>query len=196
MLLPKRIWKDIPGYEGLYQVSNDGKVRSLDRVTIDKIGRKRPQKGAILKPGIRTGGYKKVGLCKNGVIKHISVHRLVALAFIPNPNNLPCINHINEVRTDNRAENLEWCTVEYNCNYGAHNKKLSEACKGKPGLKGGANGMAKPVLMFTKEGVFIRRFDSVVDANEYLGKDRYNANINMCATGNSKTAWGYKWKYE
>ena len=102
MLLPKRVWKDIPGYEGKYQVSNDGKVRSLNY--------KRTGKTKILKQNTNKDGYKTLLLCKNGKVKAYYIHRLVAIVFIPNPHNLPSVNHLNEVKTDNRVENVEWCT--------------------------------------------------------------------------------------
>lgn len=125
--MPKRIWKDIPSYEGLYQVSNDGKVRSLDR--IDTLGRKR--KGRILKQAFDKKKYKYVSLCKDNKSKALKVHRLVAMTFIPNPNNYPIINHKDENPSNNHVSNLEWCTYKYNSNYGTRNERLSKAMKGK-----------------------------------------------------------------
>lgn len=122
MLLPKRVWKDIEGFEGLYQVSNDGKVRSL--------GNNKSRKTKILKQVTNNCGYKLVGLYKNGKGKFYTVHRLVAQAFISNPNNWPQVNHKNEVKDDNRVCNLEWCTQEYNCNYGTRNERQSKTRKG------------------------------------------------------------------
>lgn len=123
MLLPKQIWKDIEGYEGLYQVSNTGKVRSLNY--------RRTGKTKVIKQSTDKLGYKSVFLCKDGKNKGYLVHRLVALAFIPNPNNYPVINHKDENPSNNYYKNLEWCTQEYNCNYGNCRKKMSEARKGK-----------------------------------------------------------------
>jgi hypothetical protein len=123
MLLPKQIWKDISGYEGLYQVSNTGKVRSLNY--------RHTGKTKVMKPSTNKLGYKCVNLCKDGKRKIYFIHRLVALAFIPNPNNYPIINHKDENPSNNAVWNLEWCTYEYNNNYGNRNKKLSEAIKGK-----------------------------------------------------------------
>ena len=123
MLLPKQIWKDIPNYEGKYQVSNTGRVRSLNYNRTGKI--------KVRKQGKDKLGYKSVFLCKDGKNKGYLVHRLVALAFIPNPNNYPVINHKDENPSNNYYKNLEWCTQEYNCNYGNCRKKMSEARKGK-----------------------------------------------------------------
>lgn len=205
MLLPKQCWNDIPGYEGLYQVSNTGRVRSLNY--------KRTGKTKALKQCTDKDGYKKVVLCKDGKYKTYYIHRLVALAFIPNPDNLPEVNHKDEDKTNNYYKNLEWCTRKYNNNYGTRNKKISKANKGKKftgehkrkmsenhadfkGKNSSRYGKGKPVLMFTLDGEYIRRFECVADANEYLDKDRHNRNIRKCARGGSKTAYGYIWKYE
>ena len=104
------IWKDIPGYSGLYQISNKGCVISycgFHNVT-----------QRILRPQITQNGYYQVSLKIHGKVQRFKIHRLVAMAFIPNPRNLPQINHRNEIKTDNRVENLEWCTPQYNVCYG------------------------------------------------------------------------------
>lgn len=106
------IWKEIDGYNGVYQVSNLGKVR----------------KSASLKPiaiCLNTTGYEQVNLSDGFTRKKLLVHRLVAQAFIPNPNNLPQINHIDENKRNNKVSNLEWCDASYNNNYGAHNANVS-----------------------------------------------------------------------
>lgn len=121
MLLPKQFWKDIPGYEGLYQVSNTGRVRSLNY--------NGTRKTKVLKQGTNKDGYKRIKLYKDGKFKVYLVHRLVALAFIPNPNNYPIINHKDENRWNNNVDNLEWCTYKYNSNYGNCIKKLNEGMK-------------------------------------------------------------------
>ena len=120
-------WKDVEGYENIYQVSNYGNVRSLDRY--DRLGRFKP--GTILTAADNGHGYKHVRLHKDGNHKMFYVHRLVAGAFIENPDNLPQVNHMDEDKSNNHVDNLEWCTNEYNSNYGNHNRKLSEAHKGK-----------------------------------------------------------------
>ena len=110
----EEIWKDIIGYEGLYQVSSLGRVRSLDRYDERNCFRK----GKVLSPGIKPDGYLVVVLSCNGKHKTIKVHRLVAQAFIPNPDGLPQVNHKNEDKSNNRVENLEWCDAKYNINFG------------------------------------------------------------------------------
>jgi hypothetical protein len=100
------IWKSIKGYEGIYEISNYGRVSSLPRKYLPK--------GKILDYGVNNIGYPRVNLCKNGKVKPYLVHRIIAKAFIPNPNNKPQINHINGIKTDNRLENLEWTTQSEN----------------------------------------------------------------------------------
>lgn len=115
--MEEEVWRDIDGYEG-YQVSNLGNVRSLDRTVKKEDGTVRFLKGKILKQFPSNRGYLLVRLCKDGKGKTYSVHRIVAKAFIPNERNLSECNHKSEVKTDNRAQNLEWCNREYNINYG------------------------------------------------------------------------------
>ena len=182
------IWKEIEGYEGKYEVSNLGNVRSLKYARSNKV--------KLLKQA-SDHGYKRVNLFKNGKRKSHWVHRLVAIAFLPNPNNLPQVNHKDENKTNNRMDNLEWCTIKYNMNYGTRNerqsKSLSKRMTGK--YKGKDSPNAKSILMYDREGNFIRRFDCIGDANEYFGKARYCSAINKCLKGRNKTAYGYIFKY-
>ncbi len=131
-------WRPVVNYEGLYEVSNFGRIKSLSRFMNNKHGGKSLLKERIIRPAISQKGYLCVALSKDCKMKSFTVHRLVAEAFIPNPNNLLQINHRNEIKTDNSVWNLEWCDNEYNCNYGKHNEKLSIS-----------------VDVFTTDGVFI-----------------------------------------
>lgn len=120
------IWKDIQDYEGLYQVSNYGAVRSIDRTV--RFGRK--LKGKILSQSVEKDGYFVVNLSKNGKTKSFRVHRLVAMAFITNANGYKEINHKDEKKQNNCVENLEWCDTKYNINYGERNNLVSRALSG------------------------------------------------------------------
>ncbi len=123
----EEIWKDIKGYEGLYQISNFGNIKSMDKVIIRKDGIKYIKRGTMLKPSINTSGYLQIGLSKNGIRKPFRIHRLVAIAFIPNPYNKPFIDHINTIKTDNKVENLRWVTREENANNPLTRKHISES---------------------------------------------------------------------
>lgn len=171
--LNNEIWKDIPEYEGLYQVSNLGRVKN--------------NKGLILKPRLYKDGYFDIKLSKNGKNKTKRINRLVALAFIPNHNNYPMVNHKDEDRLNNRVNNLEWCTNKYNINYGNRSERASKTL---------SSVMSKPIIMYNKQGNKLREFGGIKDANKYLGKYKYNSNISACLTGRNKTAYGYKWKYK
>lgn len=116
-------WRDIQGYEGLYQVSSCGRVKTLNY--------KRTGQERIMKQVTNSGGYKFVNLYKNGEKKYYQVHRLVATAFIDNPNNYPCVNHKDECKYNNFVENLEFCTHEYNVNYGTRTERQSRTLTGK-----------------------------------------------------------------
>tara|TARA_R100001086_G_scaffold250083_1_gene193457 strand:- start:1531 stop:2301 length:771 start_codon:yes stop_codon:yes gene_type:complete len=109
-----QIWKDIEGYSGYYQVSNDGEVRSLDREIVHKNGHSIVRKGKSLNKYKCSKGYYRVELSKHGTRKKMLVHRLVAQAFISNPNKKPCVNHKNGIKTDNNISNLEWCSYSEN----------------------------------------------------------------------------------
>jgi len=116
-------WRDIEGYEGYYQVSNLGRVRSVDRFD----DRGFHQRSCILKSTDNGKGYRTVGLTKKAKGKRVRVHRLVAHAFIPNPDNKPYVNHKDETRDNNNVDNLEWVTHKENINYGTHNDRVAKA---------------------------------------------------------------------
>ena len=119
-------WRPIVGYEGLYEVSNTGQVRSLDMYLKCKGKSYRLQKGKVLSPVKNKDGYLLVNLHCNGKIQHKTIHRLAAQAFIPNPDNLPEVNHKDEDKTNNSVDNLEWCDRSYNNNYGTTNIRRRE----------------------------------------------------------------------
>ena len=119
-------WRDVVGYEGLYLVSNTGRVRSKPRIITMRNGGEYYKEGTVLRHGYDSNGYPYVNLYKDAVPHHASVHRLVAMAFVSNPNNYTTVNHIDENKANNNADNLEWCTEKYNTNYGNGIKRKVE----------------------------------------------------------------------
>lgn len=168
------IWRNIDGFENLYQISNLGRVKSLGN------GNSNNSKERILKPGNIGNGYLFVHLWKEGKRKKYLVHRLVASAFLENPNNLPQVNHINENKTDNSVKNLEWCSSEYNCNYGSRNERMATIRK-------------KPIYSINKTTNEITYYQSTIDAERITGI--YHSSIYNCLKKNRKSAGGYKWHY-
>lgn len=190
------IWKDIKGYEGYYQISNFGRVKSVER-TIIYIGRN--QTSAEFKMGkycneriLKTAsnrGYEIVTLGRNSRRATYQVHRLVAEHFIPNPNEYPTINHKDENKRNNRVDNLEWCTNEYNSNYGTRNQRIVEK------LKDNENYYI-PVLCYDLDNNFVKKYESAEQAGKELGIS--GSGITACCKmyfGRTSAA-GYKWKYE
>ena len=176
------IWKDVKGYEGLYQVSDMGRVKSLERTVTRKNGRKQTIRERILKPRTNQDGYLQVTLYNNGnKIKRFLVHRLVCEAFHENTENKPCVNHIDEDKTNNTASNLEWCTYEENNNHGSRNARMAKA-------------LSIPVGQYTTEGVLVKVWQSTHEVERQLGFG--SSYISAVARGKRKTAYGYVWKYE
>lgn len=204
--MQNEIWKDVKGFENLYQVSNLGRVKSLDRQKWNgKIFYN--FKGRILKPVLDgRKNYLFVNLHKNKTRKQMNVHRLVAEAFIPNLDNLPCINHKNEIKTDNRAENLEWCTIAYNSNYGQGKKRMVESRNKNNDInelirkiketkkKNKSYSYEKAVIQYTMNGDFIAEYSSATEAERKTGICR--GGIQRCCIGRFKQAKGYIWKYK
>ncbi len=172
----KEEWRDIEGYEGLYQVSSEGRVKSLERNVVKGKGGLYKIEEKVLKSGKGTWGYLIVKLYKDEKKKNHRIHRLVASAFLDNPNNLPQVNHKDENRTNNRVENLEWCSPQYNINYGTRTEKTQI-----------------PILQFSLDGEFIKKWDSLTQVERELGFRK--GHIGKCCKGKSKTAKGYKWCY-
>ena len=173
------LYAPIKGFEGLYEVSTWGNVRSLDRWVIYKNGAKHFYKGKILKLFINKG-YIRVELSKNCKKIKCLVHRLVAEAFIPNPDNLPLINHKDEVKDNNYPYNLEWCTHEYNNNYGTHNERI-------------ALNKSKKVYQYDLQGNLIKEWSSVAEA----GRNGFSgSHVAECCLGKHKTHKGYIWSYK
>lgn len=166
---------DIKGYEGLYKVSRDGRVLSLN------YGGRGYEKVLANKPNANNK-YYAVTLVKDGKEKTYMVHRLVAETFIPNPNNLPQINHKDENGQNNIVSNLEWCDRSYNMRYGTRAERQSEKVK-------------KAVLQYDKDGNFIREWEGGCDAEEFYNK-RTAQNIGRCCRGKIKSAYGFIWKFK
>lgn len=168
------LWKEVAGYEGLYLVSDEGQILSLPRV-VNNGHCEFVKPGRILKPGLRGNEemkYEFVILVSNGVARHESVHRLVATAFVSKSDGCDHVNHKDHNPLNNRADNLEWCTQQYNNEYG-HNK---------------------PILQFTENGELIAKYKNITFASKVTGIGR--TAINNCLTGWATTSGGYKWKYD
>ena len=181
----KEEWRDIKGYEGLYQVSNLGRVKSLPRMVKRKNGSYSITKEKMLKPSKNKDGYLKVGFNKDGICKKFLVHRLVAMAFIPNPDNLSEINHKDECKISNNVDNLEWCTHEYNLHYGTLYERSSKARFNNPLT-------SKPVCQY-KNGNLIQTYPSIGEAARKCGFNK--SAISICCRGLYKQYKGYEWKY-
>lgn len=177
-------WRDIPGYEGLYQVSNFGRVRSLDRIVISN-GFQRKIRGCILKPSVSRRGYYLICLQKESIPKTILVHRLVAQVFIPNPNNLPCVNHKSEIKTENSVENIEWCSYKYNSNYGTRTERFIKS-------------KSKKVAKIAPNGDVLEVYNSAMDAAQTIPNKNTRSqagHIRDVCNGVYETSGGYRWKY-
>lgn len=159
------LWKEIKEYEGLYKISNYGRVKNI-------------KTGRILLPSFN-GEYKTIGLCKNKKRNYMVIHRLIAMAFIPNPNNLPYVNHKDENKLNNDINNLEWCTHTYNLTYGnAQKRRVSTR--------------VIPVVQKTKSGEIIKIYKSRIEAEKETGIA--HESISMCCNGKLKSAGGYIWE--
>ena len=181
------IWKEMPDYEGLYQISNRGRIKSVSRIKNAGSKFKYVSKEKLLKQQITKDGYLSVFLCKNGERKCLSVHRLVAIAFIPNDGKLSDVNHKDENKLNNSVDNLEWCSKEYNTKYGTRTQRTS-----------------KRIKQVSLDGEYLKTYNSVKEASRMTGIG--SSNIHNCAIGKvlikrgkeytCRSAGGYLWEYE
>ena len=176
------VWKDIPGYEGLYQVSNLGNVRSLRYRNRDEV------RELFLKP--HNQGYLQVELHKDGKRKMFTVHRLVAMAFVDGYEEGKQVNHIDENKKNNVSTNLEWVTVSQNVLHSLLRRTVP-ATRKYP--KFYARTDRRPVIQMSLDGEVIARWDSTIKVKEKLGYSDWS--VKQCCRGNRRTAYGYKWQY-
>lgn len=183
-------WKDVKGYEGLYQVSSFGRVKRMTKKVYNPgtYSGECTYREKLLSPHIDSVGYYQILLRNKNKIKRVRVHRIVAEAFIDNPNELPVINHKDGNKLNNNIDNLEWCSHSHNTKEAfriglAHHKSLW----------GSEHPKAKVVYQFDKNNNFIKRWDCIADAQRELRV--HGANIYKCCVGKYKTAGGFIWKY-
>ena len=189
-------WRPVVGWEDYYEVSNLGQVRSLDRLCWNGQARWL-KKGKLIKPTLKTKvrdcpRYLQVRLSVEGQQKTLSVHRLVAKAWVPNPENLPEVNHLDEDPFNNQATNLEWCTRSQNMRHGTAIQRIT-ATRRKRGFKE-ILARTKPIIQMDKAGNTIQVFPSTAEAARQLGL--YAANITKACRGQIKTTGKFTFKYQ
>ena len=187
------IWKSVIGYEKFYEVSNIGRVRSVNRTVITIKGDIIYKKGIVLKPGTDKHGYLHVGLSKDNLLMSYTVHRLLAKAFIPNIENKPTVNHKDGIKSNNYEWNLEWATRSEQAIHSLNNnlRTMPNSWNGK---FGSSHGASKDVLQYTKTGVFIKEFGSIIEASDSVGI--HPSGITGVLKGRHRTAGGYMWEYK
>jgi hypothetical protein len=182
-------WKAVAGFEGFYEVSDLGRVRSVGRVITTKNGVKRTVHQRILRPGTDKDGYFQVVLCKDGINRVMTVHRLVGIAFVNNPEKKEQINHLDESKQNNKATNLEWATHKENANYGtAIQRRVEHTDFNALALK-----YCKKVAQYTLDGKIINLWGSAAEIGRENGYCR--GFITACCLGYKKTAYGFRWAY-
>lgn len=200
VFMEQEIWKDVVGYEGLYQVSNTGKIKSLSRIIRRKNGHIQRVSEKFLKQGVSNYGYPYVVLSKSCVFGKKLVHRLVAEAFIPNPLNKPFIDHINTIKTDCNIDNLRWVTAKENANnpitkvrnnINSHTKEVNRK-RVLTHILHNTKTSAKRVKKYTKEGSFVEEYESIAEASRKTGISENCIRVATQKAG--RTAGGYVWK--
>lgn len=188
------LWKDIKGYEGMYQVSNEGRVKSLDRKVKQRGGGTQNKKGQLIVESMNHKGYKLTGITKENKNRTFATHRLVAEHFIENNNEKLQVNHIDGNKTNNHVDNLEWVTASENMRH-AFDTGLKSVCKEhlKMITKKANKINQKKVDQLTKDGEYIKSFDSIMEASEHVNIN-YRG-ISDCVNGNQITSAGYKWRF-
>ena len=193
----EEIWVDIKGYEGFYQVSNLGRVKSLKRIARHSSGGNKILKEKLLKQTVNKRGYVVVTLYKDGVSKQFKIHTLVAVAFIPNVENKPYIDHINTIKTDNRVEDLRWVTEKENSNNELTLKHIKEGCKNNgrntPHKYGAEHPNSRQIVQLSLDLDLIKIWGSGGEAERLEGFN--HGHISKCCKGKAKTHKGYKWMY-
>lgn len=174
----KEEWKDVIGFEGKYKISNYGNVLSI---CYNNTNKTKPLSSRI------NHGYKEVILCKNGLCRTYKIHRLVAMAFLSNPEKLPCVNHKDENKLNNYVDNLEWCTCEYNNAYGTARARVSKKMTNHPSL-------SKKVVQISKSNEVVKEWVSIAEVQRELGIRQ--CNIVSCCKGKRNTCGGFIWKYK
>lgn len=175
----KEIYKDIIGFEGFYQISNLGNVKSLERIVRGRHGDTKISE-KILKTSLARG-YKTCNLYLEKKLINLKVHRSVAINFIDNPENKPCVNHKNGIKTDNNFQNLEWCTYSENIIHAYETKlRLNK----------------KSIIKMDMKGNEIKEYNSLSEASLDIGKYKSRGCISMACSGKRNFAFGYKWKYK
>lgn len=182
-------WIPIIGYEGAYEMSNNLRIRSLDRVVRCGYNKTRIQKGKIIIPTKKECGRKFINLCKNGVSEKFALSRLIALQFIPNPNNLKVVDHINNDQSDDSIENLQWITNADNIKKGYYDGKNHKI---------GNKGTPRKILQYSLNGEFVAEHCSVSNAQRLFTPNSKRATISnhLINPSRQKSAHGFIWKYK
>lgn len=186
--MENEIWKDIPDYDGKYQISNYGRVKRLKRNVFVRVLGKTVEISTpkILKLNLVKSGYLYITITANNTKRTLKIHRLVAEVFIPNPNDLPEVNHIDGNKENNCVDNLEWCTHKENIQHALKNNLLNDR-------SGNNNANCKKINQYDSDGNFIKLWNSIYEITKETGFERHG--ITRCCTSKSKTYKGYIWKY-